>query len=458
MITRLNKALGADSVRTGSEIPPRNWADASGASPVCPMALILPRTTEEVAIALVLASEHGQPIVPQGGMTGLVAGATPGERELAISLERMNGVEEIDTVSGTITALAGTPLQVVQEAAEEAGFMLGIDLGARGSCTIGGIVATNAGGNQVLRYGMTRANVRGLEAVLADGRKVSSMNKMMKNNTGYDWTQLLIGSEGTLGIVTRATLALHPRPANVGSALVKVAGTGEALQVLRELGCRLPGGLLVFEAMWRELYDIAVGTMGLDQPLPAQDAVFLLIEAAQGNDSEMTEALGSLLEKGSIIDAVIAQSEAERQSFWALRESVYEYDQHFPPGIGFDISIPLDRMIEAVEMLRARVSHAFPDAPWVVFGHLADSNLHVNVMANPSQPDLRNRVEAVIYGVTSDCGGSISAEHGIGRMKAPYLGLTRSTPELDLMAEIKQLFDPDDILSPGRILGSVRGK
>ena len=180
------------------------------------MALILPRTAEEVSIALVLASEHGQPIVPQGGMTGLVAGATPGERELAISLERMTGVEEIDTVSGTITALAGTPLQVVQEAAEEAGFMLGIDLGARGSCTIGGIVATNAGGNQVLRYGMTRANVRGLEAVLADGRKVSSMNKMMKNNTGYDWTQLLIGSEGTLGIVTRATLALHPRPANVG--------------------------------------------------------------------------------------------------------------------------------------------------------------------------------------------------------------------------------------------------
>ena len=296
LITRLKKELGADSVRTGAEIPPRNWVDASGASPVCPMALILPRTTEEVSIALVLASEHGQSIVPQGGMTGLVAGATPSERELAISLERMTGVEEIDTVSGTITALAGTPLQVVQEAAEEAGFMLGIDLGARGSCTIGGIVATNAGGNQVLRYGMTRANVRGLEAVLADGRKVSSMNKMMKNNTGYDWTQLLIGSEGTLGIVTRATLALHPRPANVGSALVNVAGTAEALQVLRELGRRVPGGLLVFEAMWREFYDIAVGTMGLDQPLPAQDAVFLLIEAAQGNDSEMTEALGSLLE------------------------------------------------------------------------------------------------------------------------------------------------------------------
>lgn len=448
----MKKALGADSVKTGAEIPLRNWADASGANPICPMALILPRTTEEVSIVLALATEYGQPIVPQGGMTGLVAGAIPGEGELAISLERMTGVEEIDTVSGTITALAGTPLQVVQEAAEAAGFMLGIDLGARGSCTIGGNVATNAGGNQVLRYGMARANLRGLEAVLADGRTVSSMNKMMKNNTGYDWTQLLIGSEGTLGIVTRATLALHPRPANIGSALVKVAGTAEALQVLRELGRHLPGGLLVFEAMWREFYDIAVGTMGLAQPLPAQDAVFLLIEAVQSNDAELTDALGALLEDNSILDAVIAQSEAERQRFWALRESVYEHPQHFPPTIGFDISIPLDHIVVAVETLRKRLNNTFHEAPWVVFGHLADSNLHVNVMADPSQPDLRKRVEAVVYGVTSDFDGSVSAEHGIGRMKAPYLHLTRSASELDLMAEIKQLFDPDGILSPGRIL------
>ena len=199
-------------MRIGPDIPARNHADASGLAPTPPRALILPQTTEDVSTALRICHAHRQSLVTQGGLTGLAGGAHPQAGEIALSLERMSGIEEIDPASATLTALAGTPLAVIQQAADEAGFLCGIDLGARGTCTIGGNIATNAGGNQVLRYGMARRNTLGLEVVLADGTVVRSLNKMLKNNAGYDWTQLFIGSEGTLGVVTRAVIGLHPKP------------------------------------------------------------------------------------------------------------------------------------------------------------------------------------------------------------------------------------------------------
>jgi FAD/FMN-containing dehydrogenase len=454
LIDQLRKALGEASVRTGSEIPARNRTDAAAEMTVEPLALVLPRTTADVAAALALCHAAGQPVVPQGGMTGLVDASRPDAGEIAISLERMTGVEEVDTVSGTITALAGTPLEVIQQAADAAGMMIGIDLGARGSCSIGGNVATNAGGNSVLRFGMTRANVRGLEAVLADGRVVRSSSKMIKNNTGFDWPQLLIGSEGTLGIVTRVTLTLHPRPAAIATALAMVADTATALALLRDLGARLPGGLLVFEAMWKEIYAIATGKMGLKAPFPATDAVYLLIEAPETGPegSALLEALHANMEAGRVIDAAIAQSEADRRQFWALRESVYEHARIFPRTVGFDVSFSLDKIGGAVEALRSRIGAEFPGAAWVVFGHLADSNLHVNIMADPAGPATRKRAEALVYGLVGDLGGSVSAEHGIGRAKAAYLHLTRSPEELLLMAQIKEALDPKNILSPGRVL------
>lgn len=457
VIAALTAALGADSVRTGAAIAARNQADSSGLAPVLPRAVILPRNTDQVAVALRLCLAAGQPVVPQGGMTGLAGGAHPGPAEIALSLERMVGVEEVDAVGGTLTALAGTPLETVQTAAEAAGFLLGVDLGARGSCTVGGVVATNAGGNQVLRYGMTRANLRGLEVVLADGRVIRTPGKMLKNNTGYDWTQLFIGSEGTLGIVTRATFLLHPRPAQRDSALVRVADTAAALDLLRDLGARLPAGLLVYEAMWQEFYEIAIGPMGRSGPFPPGPGLCLLIEApgyGEGAEVGLTEALAANLDRGVISDAVIARSEADRLGFWALRESVYEHNRHFPPTIGFDISIPLDAMAAAVDQLRARITARFPGQPWVVFGHLADCNLHVNLMATA---DHRKAIEDTVYGVVADFAGSVSAEHGIGRLKAPYLALTRSPAEIQLMAGIKALLDPRGILSPGRVLPPPAG-
>jgi len=454
LIAQLRDILGAGAVRTGAEIPARNRTDAAAEVVAEPLALVLPRSTAEVASILTLCHAAGQPVVPQGGMTGLVDASRPAPGEIAISLERMTGVEEVDPVSGTITALAGTPLETVQKAAEGAGMMLGIDLGARGSCTIGGNVATNAGGNSVLRYGMTRANVRGLEAVLADGRILRSQSKMLKNNTGLDWTQLLIGSEGTLGIVTRVTLALHPRPAAISTALALVPDTATALALLRDLGARLPGGLMVFEAMWAEFYAIATGPMGLRLPFAASDALCLLIEAPEAgpDGTALMDALHANMEAGRVLDAAIAQSEADRKRFWSLRESVYEHSRIFPQTVGFDVSFPLDRIGTAVMHLRRRITADFPGAAWVVFGHLADCNLHVNIMAEPAGPATRKRAEELVYGLVGELGGSVSAEHGIGRAKAAYLHLSRSPEELRLMAQIKQALDPKNILSPGRVL------
>ena len=453
ILTALEAALGPGGLRVGADVPARSAADAAGLEPFPPVALMLPRTTEQVAAALSVCAAHRQPVVIQGGMTGLAGGAHPDAGEVALSLERMTGVEEIDLDSGTMTVLAGTPLQTVQEAAAAAGMMCGIDLGARGSCTIGGNVATNAGGNQVVRYGMTRRNVLGLEAVLADGRIVRSLNKMAKNNTGYDWTQLLIGSEGTLGVVTRVTLVLHPRPGDIASALVAVASTADAIALMRALQGGLPAGLLTFEAMWREIYDIATVRMGLTAPLPGGHDVYLLVETpTRDGPDALEEVLAEQLEGGLVQDAVLARSEADRRSFWALRESVYEHARLFGQGVGFDVSVPLDRMQAAIEGFRAAIPARFGGAIWVVFGHLADSNVHVNVIPTGELEAARKAVETTVYGVTRDHGGSISAEHGIGKAKRDYLHLSRTPPELELMATIKRVLDPDDILNRGRVL------
>jgi FAD/FMN-containing dehydrogenase len=453
VLEALLSALGPDIVRTGEGIPPRNANDSAGLAPQAPVAVLLPRSTEHVSQALAICHAHRQPVVTQGGLTGLAGGARPGETEIALSLERMSGIEELDRDSGTMTVLAGTPLQMVHQAAAEAGLMYGVDLGARGSCTIGGNVSTNAGGNQVLRYGMTRRNVRGLEVVLADGQVVGSLNKMLKNNAGYDWPQLFIGSEGTLGVVTRAVLALQPRPAAIETALLAVEDTNTAVAVLRALERALPGGLLSFEAMWSEFYAIATTTIGVAAPLAAGKDLYLIVEAPAGAPGQdvLATALEPLYENGLVLDATLAQSEKDRAAFWALRESVYEYARHLPKEVGFDISIPLNRMQDAIGELRTDVPAALPGAVWSVFGHIADSNVHVVIMPPAWSDEAKFAAEKAVYGVTQRFGGSVSAEHGIGRTKKPWLPLSRTEPELALMARIKAALDPGNILNPGRV-------
>lgn len=456
VLAALRAELGADCVRTGADIPMRNQQDGTKGAATPPLALILPRTTEQVSAALGICHAHGQAVVPQGGMTGLAGGSHPLQAEVALSLERMSGVEEVDADAGTLTALAGTPLQVIQNAAEAAGFQCGIDLGARGSCSIGGNVATNAGGNQVIRYGMTRRNVLGLEVVLPDGRIVRSLNKMLKNNAGYDWTQLFIGSEGTLGIVTRVVLGLHPKLPSIETALVAVGSVEDAISLLRAAGRSLPGGLLVFEAMWADFIDVAVQRLGLPRPFDEAQPLSILIETPGDGTAAGREALENFLatqlDAGVARDALIAQSGQDRARFWAYRESPYEYGRILPPGGNFDISFPIGRMSEAVGAVKADIGARWPDMTSVVFGHLADSNLHLIATRPGMDLATKHEVEELVYGHVSRFGGSVSAEHGIGRFKRDYLPMSRSAPELELMRTIKTALDPKGILNPGRIL------
>ncbi len=453
-LAALAAALGEDQIRVGAAVPVRNHADSAGLPPCAPAALLLPRSTAEVSEALAICHRFSLPVVVQGGLTGLAGGAHPIAGEIALSLERMNGIEDIDPVGRTMTVLAGTPLEAIQERAAEAGLLYGVDLGARGSCTIGGNVATNAGGVQVLRYGMTRRNVLGLEAVLPDGRIVSSLVKLIKNNAGYDWTQLLIGSEGTLGVVTRVLLALQPAVPSLHTALCSVAGVPQALRVLDRLEARLPAGLLAFEAMWPDYLAAAEAHAGQAPPFAPGNALTLLVEAALPAGEAYADlflaALAALAEEGLLEDVLVAQSSRERARFWAYREASSEFYRGLPAGLHFDISVPLAAMAEAADLLHARIAEAASGATLILFGHIADGNLHLSI--HPAEGTGFEGLAEVVFGIVQGVEGSISAEHGIGVLKRPYLGYSRSDAELALMRTLKQAIDPLGILNRGRIL------
>ncbi len=447
VIAELVAALGPPNVLQADAVPDRNRHDWIHFPPTLPRAVVLPNSTEQVSQILRICLAHGQSIVPQGGMTGLAAGAHPDTTDIGLSLERMSGIEELDPASATLTAWAGTPLQVLQQAAEAAGFAIGIDLGARGSCSIGGNVATNAGGNNVLHYGMTRQNIRGLEVVLADGTIVTALHKLTKNNAGYDWTQMFIGSEGTLGVITRVVVALHPRVAGLHTALCAVTDFNAALVVLRALEAHLPNRLMAFEAMWHDFTAFAAQS---GRPCPLPDAELTLLIEASGDNDDLEKALADLLEHGTLQDAVLAKSDAERRKLWAIREAPAEYPRLLPGHLGFDVSIPLDRMAEAVAVLQPMIPAKFPGAFGLFFGHVADSNLHI-LVAHPSPPLDKAAVDRAVYDVVRSFGGSISAEHGIGRSKRDFLAHTRSPSEIALMQTIKRALDPTGILNPGKV-------
>ena len=451
---RLRDALGADIVVDGDRCPPRNQTDWSGAAPALPYAVIMPRTTDQLSEAMRLCHAARRRVVIQGGMTGLAAGAVPEPDEVALSLERLSGIEEIDTLGATMTVLAGTPLELAQTAAEAAGFSLGIDLGARGSCTIGGNVATNAGGIQVLRYGMTRANVLGLEVVLADGTVVSGLNTMLKNNAGYDWPHLFIGSEGTLGVITRVVLKLHPQRQNIATAFVTCARFDDAIAALRALEKALGGELLAFEAMWPDFIAFARDTCRITVPLDTGEHLALIVEAtAPTADSDTFEqALMHLIEGGLLADAVVAKSNAERHRIWAVREAPAEFPTHLRGLIGFDVSIPLKALGETVAALRDGVARQWPQATALFYGHVADSNLHLVAHQPQAEKDVIEAINAFVYGTVAASGGTVSAEHGIGKIKKKHLPLTRTADELALMRNMKAALDPYGILNAGRIL------
>jgi FAD/FMN-containing dehydrogenase len=445
-------ALGRGAVFTGDAAAEKGatiWARLGR-----PRAVVLPASTEQVAQVLRIAHRTGAGVVPWGGKTGLVTGAFA-EGQIALSLERMNRIEEIDTTSATMTVQAGCILQVACEAAEAAGLLLPLDLGARGSATIGGNISTNAGGNRVLRYGMMRDMVLGIEAVLADGAVVSSMNHLMKNNTGYDLKQLFIGSEGTLGVVTRAVLRLRSHPLSQDTAFVAVEAFDKLPALLRALEAGLGGGLSAFEVLWPEFYALVTTAPALGQPpLPHGSPYYVLIEAMGGDqeaDSARFEAaLGQALEDGLVADAVIAKSKAERERMWSLRDDVAQTARNRPIQT-FDVSLRIPDMEVYLETVRANLTARWPAATLVVFGHLGDGNLHLITGVGEAGAETREAVEDIVYGPLADIGGSISAEHGIGLQKRPYLALSRNPGEIALMRTLKHTLDPKGVLNPGKI-------
>ena len=455
-VNALREALGAQVVALPDEFGDRRVEDWSGLPSAVPLALIRPHDTREVAVALEICARYAQPVVTQGGLTGLVGGANLRGDEVALSLDRMNRIVEIDAVSGTMTVQAGTPLQVVQEAASAAGFYFPLDLGARGSCSIGGNLATNAGGNRVIKYGMMRDQVLGIEAVLASGAIVGGLNKMIKDNSGYDLRNLLIGSEGTLAVITRAVLRLRPKPTATATAWCGLPSFDAVTTLLRRAQAGLAPGVSAFEVMWAGYHDTVLASLNtLRAPLASPHPFYVLLESV-GTDpvrhgGAFEEFLGAMLEEGVVTDAALASNEAHAQAFWAIRDAPGEYQRFIPNHAAYDVSFSIAQVGDAASRCEAQLHARWPEATIMIYGHLGDGNIHIVVDVPGLPKHDHDAIDQVIYDVTRDFRGSISAEHGIGIKKKHFLHLTRSEADVASMRAIKQALDPARILNPGKI-------
>ncbi|MGY3447319.1 FAD-binding oxidoreductase [Bradyrhizobium sp. USDA 4473] len=423
--------------------------------------VLRPGSTAEVAAICKLASEHRIALVPQGGNTGLVGGQTPHNGEVVVSLRRLDKIRDIDVESNTMTCEAGVVLQIAQQKAAEVDRLFPLSLGAEGSCTIGGNLSTNAGGTGALAYGVAREMALGLEVVLADGRVLNALSKLKKDNTGYDLRNLFIGAEGTLGIITAATLKLFPRPRAVETAYVGLTSPAAALKLLSISRNQAAGALTSFEL----LADIAVDFSirhGIDirDPLTSKHPWYVLMELSSSRDDarDTLEAiLAQGMEDGIVDDAVIAANLSQRQAFWKLRDEMSAAQKPEGGSIKHDISVPVAAVPAFIEEANAAVVKLIPGARPVPFGHLGDGNIHYNV----SQPVGANAadflarwhdVNAVVFEIVLRMGGSISAEHGIGVLKRDELPDVKDNVAIELMRSIKAMLDPLGIMNPGKVL------
>ena len=449
LLDRLAAIVGPSGLVTGDELRGRAASWTRPTEPCAAMALVRPRDTAETSAVMAACREAGRSVVPRGGATGLVDGILCASDQIALSSERMTGIEPVDALGMTVVVGTGATIEAVQDAARAARLFFPLDLGARGSATIGGAISTNAGGLRVLRYGMMREMVLGLEAVLADGTVVSSMRPLIKNNTGLDLKQLFVGTEGTLGIVTRAVLRLRPEPAGYATALVACPGVDDGARVLRAAQEAFQGRVSSFEGLWPDFYRLMTAPGRAPRPLGPDHPFYAIIEieCVPEESDRFLAVLDRLMGDGTVLDAVIAASEEQRQAIWRIRDRVEHLSTD---GVhrSFDVSVPLSSMDGYVRGALARMA-AIPGCRAVVYGHIGDNNLHWNTTRLDAAGDAA--IDAAIYGPLADLSGSVSAEHGIGLEKRGKLGLSRSKAEIGAMRSVKRALDPENRLNPGKI-------
>ncbi len=422
--------------------------------------LLKPATTAEVSAVLTVCFQTQTAVVPQGGNTGLVGGQIPFEGEILLTLSRMNRVRAIDVPDASMIVEGGTVLTKAQQAADDGGLMLAMSLASEGSSTIGGLIATNAGGVNVLRYGMMREQVLGLEVVLADGHVLDLLRTLRKDNTGYDLKQLFIGSEGTLGIVTAAALKLFPKPTVRTTAFAALKDVQSAVVLLARLQEQTNGLVSAFELMSRNGLDLVLAHIpGAKDPLGAPSRWYVLCEAsgAAGIDIVFQAALEKALDDGIVSDVVVASSEAQRDALWKLRESMSEAQKAEGPSLKHDVSVPLSSAADFIATGVASVTAVMPTARPVPFGHLGDGNLHFNFQMAKGEDRERflarwDEIQRIVHDVVHDFGGSFSAEHGVGVMKRADLKRYKSPAEVELMRTLKRTLDPKNIINPGKLV------
>jgi len=464
-LERLRAALGAEAVLTDPERCAPYLTDHRGLCHGRALAVVRPQDTQQVARLLALCHAQRVGVVPQGGNTSYCGGATPDASgtQVVLLLERLARIRAVDAVNNSLTAEAGCTLERVQEAAAQAERFFPLSLGSQGSCQIGGNLATNAGGTNVLRYGMMRDLVLGLEVVLADGRVLDTLSVLRKDNTGYDVKSLFLGAEGTLGIITAASLKLFPAPRRHATALVALADVSCAVALLARLRAASDERLSSFELIPRAGLELAVRHVpGLRDPLGKAYPWYVLCEGA-GNEpgdalqESLEQALGAALAAGEVLDAALVRGERERADLWRMREGIPAAQRAAGVGMKHDIALPVSQLGAFVPRAAAWVAEHVPDGELIAYGHVGDGNLHFNIQARPgADPAVflarTDAVRRAIHDLVHEFGGSFSAEHGIGQLKVTELERYATPVELELMRALKRTLDPHNILNPGKVL------
>jgi FAD/FMN-containing dehydrogenase len=453
IIAALRQIVGDANVQTGADIVDRSAVWRTN-QPCVAKAVVCPSDTAQVSAIMKICHANRQTVVPYGGMTNLVQGAVTTPEDIALSFEKMNRIEDVDRTAQTMTVQAGVTMREAQTRAEQDDLYFPVDIGARDNCMLGGNVSTNAGGTRVIRYGMIRDSVLGLEAVLADGTVISSMNKFLKNNTGFDLKQLFIGTEGALGLITRIVFRLRVKPLSHNVALVACNDFEQVIGLLNNTREQLGGSLSGFEVMWDNYFHEVVKPQGrLSSPIEPCYRYYVIIEATGANavadDAAFESALAEMFASELVVDGAIAKSDAEREAIWAIRHDV---EWILGDAFDFDISLPIADVFDYTELMSARLKDDIRDVKVVTFGHLGDNNIHISVQCEGARTTAAATIERDIYETLKPFGGAISAEHGIGIEKRAWLPVSRSEAEIELMRTLKKSLDPRNILNPGKVI------